>query len=90
MPNIVEQALNENELYLKSSSGSEVTVTKAGILAYQNTLAGSDEAVTKTRVVSHFCDVISAALGAENVASDQIELDYDYATGRPTSLSIFG
>lgn len=83
MPNIREQRVDLNGIYIKASDGREITLTRGQIHALTNPHL-PDKAVARMKVMQ----AIENALGAEQVPVDLIEFDFDESDGRPIRLEI--
>lgn len=82
MPNIREQEVTKDGIRIVASDGREVRITRAKIAAE---FQASKLATTEERKVA-VADVVKAliveALGAEQVAPDELEFDFDPADAR--------
>lgn len=85
MPNIVDQRVDENGIYIKVGTGAEVTITTAEILANYQSQIGTVPArrlLTREWIkdrIDHYC-------GADQIGYTNIDVDFDENTGIPTLL----
>jgi hypothetical protein len=87
MPNIVEQRIDSTGIYLRASSGADVTVTQQQILDHYTDTAGTEQQrILDTR--EWVRSGVSFALGEDQVDTTEIDFDFNPANGEPTLLSI--
>lgn len=89
MANIVEQRVDSDGIYVKVGDGRDVTITTQNILDHYNTEPGTvPEKRLKTR--EWIKDRITQICGTENIGYQEIDVDFNEATGEPTNLTVGG
>lgn len=87
MPNIVEQRMDSSGVYLRGANGKEVTITTTQILDHYDLEIGTmQQKILGTREWAR--NGIVFDLGEDMVSLEEIDFDFDPATGVPTLLSI--
>lgn len=75
MPNVREQRVSKDEIYIQASDGREYTITRAGVLAIYGTKTGN-AAARKAATIADIKAQIVAALGEEQVDALLCDLDF--------------
>lgn len=83
MPNIVEQHVSSERLFIRVSNGRTVEVSPARLKQEFDRLSGS-RTQKLSGAIAWLKQHIVTALGAEMVDAEAVDLNFDGATGRVT------
>ena len=79
MPNIRQQRVSKDEIYIQASDGLEIAIARTQIQAfYQNNTSGS-AASRKAATIAEFKQRIQDAFGIEQITINLLALDFNQA-----------
>lgn len=78
MPNIRQQRVSKDEIYIQTSDGREITITRTDIQNFYAAQTGN-AAARKAATITEFKQRIQDAVGLEQIAIAQIAMDFNAA-----------
>ena len=87
MASISEQRVDENGIYIRAGNGRDILISPREILDRYSSASGTTE---EKRLIAreYVKNRIEQFLGRDMVAYEAIDIDFNMATGQPTSLIV--